>query len=437
MTEIVLDAIAVLLLLVSVNLPWSALSLGSHLLYAVLTVAWAVIWLLLPYAQRAGLLRLPAALNGPLVRLLAAAPLVISALVVVIFDLATNPVTAQMDAAGRVGVGAGVLLALTAALLIARITNKLVALVLSAVVLVLAVLTFVLPATEDRIPGMFVWFAVMTFLALLVIIVTTVVRYFVQGDLAGGLLLVLAGGALALLGAVLGYTWIGNVWFGEITFMWIPVLAAVAAPKVLEDFAKETARGRVWARTSNLAALTLAGVALFSVAGTHLVLLVSDDRRFMNIPTIGPVLGLIFGLLIAAGAVFALISLSNNFAAGRRLALAVAGGSFVLGLILVIREAGLTTETMDGTVLVALVLPAVIVASLLVPPAMGPLADGSQPSAAALFGADTNFANPFEGLTKPQAPAQATAAAAPVQAAQQPVVPQPAAQQPDAQAPQQ
>ncbi|MBI9114357.1 proline-rich domain-containing protein [Sanguibacter suaedae] len=150
--------------------------------------------------------------------------------------------------------------------------------------------------------------------------------------------------------------------------------AAAAAPATVRALSREP-REQIWFGTAIHALEYLLVVAGSAVVGAVLWMFLEENGLYGgDKPTGAIVTTIILGLIIAAGAVYARMELTKNTAGGRIPALAVAGGTFVLGLVILIvapteqyRDMKFVTV---GHLLLAFGLPAMIAIALTGPKAV-------------------------------------------------------------------
>ncbi|NNU28413.1 hypothetical protein [Isoptericola sediminis] len=377
--EIVRDAVAVGALLVALPLPWAMLLRGSDLLWVVLATVAALVVIVAPYAERAGVLSEGwKRLAEPATRWWGLAPYGLVALLYLVLD-----VVSPGDQEGFVGGGLAV--GLAGAVLAAAMTGTrpmvVSALVLAAGAVLNPLLNLVGDTSANGVLGALLG-------AVLVLgLLWATVRRFLRGDDAAGIVLLVVGGAVMLeivmLGGGVGTAWFDSVHGSRFGLLLLPVVSAAAAVPVLTridalaDEPVEAASAR-WVRVAVQSFELMTLVAGF-VAAVALVRLVGVGVSAEVI------VRLIVGVLVVVVAVLARRALLRNPKDGHATAVGAACVVVVLGVIIVVARAGVGTASRVEELLLALALPALVLVALIVPPSVRALL-GSEPAAAPVHG---------------------------------------------------
>lgn len=367
--DVVRDVVAVVALFVGLALPWDAAHRGADLLVVVLVTVVALVTVGAPYARRAGLWWARFGDAGSRTRVAGAAPLLVAALVQIVVDAAPG---------GGQGVGAGLGLAVAGALLVAVPTWP-GALPLAAGLLALgAVLTPLLTAVDGGGPAD-VTDAVLSALLVLAILAVTVGDHVRRGAPDALVTLVGVGATVALAAGLLAGSeqgpWVESLHGVRFGVLLLPVVAAVALPRTVEHAVVSPAEPQVWAgvarRSLFLAAVVSLYVALVALSGLAL-------RGF----SVEFVLRLIVGLLAAAVAVIGWRALHRDVTAGHATAVGTAIVLVVLGIVITVARTGVSTRSTAEELLLAFGLPAMVLATLLVPPSLRELRGKNEPAEA-------------------------------------------------------
>ncbi|WP_425956653.1 hypothetical protein [Xylanimonas sp. McL0601] len=352
--DLVRDVVAAAALLVGVALPWTASARGSDRIEVVLATVVALLAVALPYARRAGLVTAAWAADEQRTRIAGAVPLALVAAVHLLLDVVPG---------GSHGVGAGLGLGLAGAVLAAELAWPRTVLVVAGVLALGAVAAPVVNAIDGDLSTWRIVAVVLTAVLALGVLWLTAWR-FERGDLAAGVLLVgvgiVAGLSAALLGANGAAPWVESVhgtWFGLVL---LPVLAAAAVPRVVEQTAEAGAQPWMWAATGRHA------LALAARVGAYIALL-ALTRLLDTGASLSSVLRLVFGVLIALVAFFGHRALKRDVASGHATAVGAALVITALGLVLIIVRAGATARTNPVDVFLTFGLPAIVLSVLLVP----------------------------------------------------------------------
>ncbi|MCL1899495.1 MAG: hypothetical protein FWG11_03060 [Promicromonosporaceae bacterium] len=360
------DAAAGLLLLLGLTLPWTADHLsGSRHLEVLLTTVLALGALLLAYSQRRGALA-GWRINPRLTRLIGATPLVIVALVHLLFDaIYSGEHLLSVARAERWGVGIGLGLSLAGALLVLAPTAvmawKHVTFVLGVIVAVLAVIAVVRGVGGDVLGGWELVSHIVTSLAAIAFLWLTVWRFDTHRDSAG-LLLVATGFIMALgapffgsgsnhwneapsLGAWLGFT------------LW-PALAASAWPRLSALLSRCGDKSTLYLSTAST------GLGLLGAVGALTAFDVLAANFAGEVPNF--LVQLLVGLIVAVGGLYGWWSLRQHPASGQRMAVLLAGICFIAAIVLAAVLAHGTTFVSPLTWLL-IALPLLVIGLLTVP----------------------------------------------------------------------
>ncbi|QAY71476.1 hypothetical protein [Xylanimonas protaetiae] len=354
--DLVRDVVAMTALLVGLALPWTATARGSDRLEVVLATVVAVLTVALPYAHRAQLFPGAWAADEQRTRWVGLAPLAVVALVHVLLDVLPG---------GAVGVGAGLGLGLAGAVLAGGLPWRRAVVSVAWVIGLGAVAAPVLAVIDGGVGAWGVVALVLTALLVLGVLWLTAGRFDRQGDQAAGVLLVGVGIVLsvgaALVGGAGAAPWVESVHGTQFGLLLLPVLAAAAVPRVVDQTVLADAQPRLWAQVA-VHAVELGIVLGASVALLALVGLISSDVGGLH-----GTLRLVLGVLIAVVLVFARRALRRDLASGHATAVGAAVVVVVLGLVLVIVRAEGTTAVHPVDLLLAFGVPAVVLSVLLVP----------------------------------------------------------------------
>lgn len=377
--DVVRDVVAAMALLVALPMPWDLVHRGSDRLEVVLVTIVALLTIIAPYALRAGIL--PQSWSGVATaraRVIGCAPYAIVALVYLALDVLQQ---------GEGGFGAGVALGLAGAILAAAPRWEQGLTVAAVAVVLLALVTPVLAAVDGAGAGAVVG-AVLNALLVLAILWLTAFA-FRRGDLAGGIVLVGVGAAIALELALLAggaeRPWFESVHGQRFGLLLLPAVAAFAVPRVIDlvavvdpradEDARAHAIGERWVavavRALDLVVIVAAFVALVAVTGIVI------DGAAINL-----VLRLIFGALMAVVAAIARRALVRDPRSGHTTAVGAACLIVALGIVIVIARAGVGTRSNVEEMLVAFGLPAIVLAALLVPASVRALVASPAPQTA-------------------------------------------------------
>ncbi|MCK0117482.1 hypothetical protein MWU57_10605 [Isoptericola sp. S6320L] len=380
--DIVRDVVAAVALLVALPLPWDATLRGSDLLWVVLTTVVALLTVAAPYAQRAGLVPEGwARVATPRARLVGLAPYALVALLYVVLDLL---------AVGDGGIGAGLALGMSGAVLAAALPTTRGMVASSVLVAVVAVATPLTTAVAG-LPWPVVVGAILAALLVIGILWLTAGAFLRRHDDAAGMVLLAVGGAVALELALLGggaqHGWVESLHADRYGLLLLPVVAAFAVPAVLERASTwvgepaEVGAAR-WVRVA-VRALDLVIVVAAFVALVAVVRLVAAATA--DLPGFGfgvePVLRLIVGVLVIVMAFLARRALVRDARTAHATAVGAACVIVVLGLVILVARAGVGTRSHVEELLLALALPGVVLVALLVPPSVRELVGSGSPSA--------------------------------------------------------
>ncbi|PZR53668.1 hypothetical protein DNL40_05910 [Xylanimonas oleitrophica] len=404
---LVRDVVAATALFVGLALPWGTDTRGTDQLGTVLATIVALLAVAAPYVRRAGLLPPTWFADERRTRLLGVAPYALVAVGHVLLDVLPG---------GGEGVGAGLGLGLAGAALAAEPRWRWTLPVAAGVVAAGAVLTPILAAVSGEEPGARLVAIVLTTALVLGILWMTVGRM-ERGDGAAGVLLLGLGVAVALSAALVSGSdaspWVESVHGTRFGLLLLPVLAACAVPRVVGEPVAEDAEPQRWAATA-VHALFL-GVVLGVYVAAVAVAAIVGGRVSVEL-----VLRIVFGLLIAVVAYFAHRALSRDLASGHATAVGAAVVMVVLGTVIVIARAGVTTRTTTQDLLLTFGVPAIVLAVLLVPRSLHELRSRAvaapAPAGAAWTGTAGVVAQPGSGPTA-VSPAAGVAQQVPGQAA--------------------
>ncbi|SKC68377.1 DUF7937 domain-containing protein [Krasilnikoviella flava] len=399
--ELVRDVVAAFALLVALPLPWDHAHRGSDRLEIVLVTVLALLALAAPYLRRGGVG--PSSwdvLTSRRTVAFACLPYAVVAVVYLVLDA-----LAPADAAGGVGAGLAVGLAGAALAAAPRWTHTPAAV---AGIVALGTLATPVAALVQGAPWAVTVVGTLNALVVLGVLWFTVGTYLRSGDLSAGYVLLALGGAVALELVLFAggnlRPWFESVHGQRLGLLLLPVVAAVTARRVVDDATAaagdpDDVRAARWVAVAVRAFGLVALVAAF-VALVALVLVVADGV------SVGRVLRLVVGVLMAGVAVAARRSLARDPRAGHVTAVGAACVIVVLGLVIVVARAGLGTQSNVEELLVAFGLPAVALAVLLVPPSVRELVasapESPEPVAAAPV---TEVAEPATGAVQVSAPA--------------------------------
>ncbi|WP_278234805.1 hypothetical protein [Isoptericola sp. AK164] len=414
--EIVRDVVAVVALLVALPLPWAIVTLrgvdgavaarGSDLLWVVLATVAAVVVIVATYADRAGVLtggwkRLAA----PTARWWGLAPYGLVTLLYLVLDL----VRASADTGA---VGGGLAVGLAGAVLAAAVPDVRLMTGAAVVVAVGAVATPVLTLVDGVAWPDVVGSALGALLVLGLLWATA--RRFLRGDDAAGVVLLVLGAAVAVEVTMLGGgavgVWLESVHGLRFGLLLLPAVAATAVVPVLARWdavvgEPVVATASRWIRVAVQAFELMLLVAAFVVV-VAVVQLVAGRIE------VEPVLRLIVGVLVVVVALLARRALLRDPRGGHATAVGAACVVVVLGVVILVARAGIGTASRVEELLLALALPALVLAALIVPPSVATfLAADPQGSAQPVpgrpqqpFGAQPGYAQP--GYAEPAQPAQ-------------------------------
>ncbi|ANC29838.1 hypothetical protein [Isoptericola dokdonensis] len=378
-SEVVRDVVAAVALLVALPLPWDVLRRGSDLLWVVLATLLALVVVAAPYARRAGVLTGGwLRLAEPSTRRWGLAPYALVTVLYLVLDVVRSE-------PGAGAVGPGLALGLAGVTLAAAFPGTRPVVVVAGVVAVGAVLTPVL-GLVDGAPWTSTLGSVLGAAFVLGVLWLTV-RRFVRGDDASGTVLVGLGLVVALelavLGGALEHRWLESVHGNRFGLFLLPVIAAAALPEMLErarrhDGEPQSETAARWVRVA-VQALEIMIVSAGFVGLVALVQLVGGASAGNLVQL---VLRLVVGVLVALVAFLARRALLRDPRAGHATAVGAACVVVVLGVVIIVARAGVGTASRVEELLLALGLPALVLAALLVPRAVRELvAAGSAASA--------------------------------------------------------
>ena len=418
------DGVAALLLFVSLALPWDYQHGASDRIEVVLVTAASVLSLALPYLSRVGVFPATWTVRTTrTARLLANLPYALLAVVYLVVDGVTGDGFSG-------GVGVALALGLAGAVLAAQPRRSelgpaeedraateqwmLVVRVLTGLVAATVLVSFVLGLVTLADLG----FSVGALVGLLAdsVLVLALVAWPLLGTArrdAAWRAVLSALGVVFCLVFVIGASdaarlpQIQSLHFGGFGLVLLPAGAAAAsAPGVLRGM-RRTSGSERWVGAALRTFLVLAVVAVVTAVDAG----VAVAEGASEAPV---VIGLVLALLIAVAAVVGLSALRTSPAAGRGIALVLAGVVAVLGLVALVLAA---SDDYLGAVtypflLLALGLPATVAVVLLVPPSMRPEGAGRGPSGGLATAAyEWQPAEPVQPA-EPTAPAGATAVTA-------------------------
>ncbi|CAM3748060.1 DUF7937 domain-containing protein [Isoptericola cucumis] len=359
--EIARDVVAALALLVALPMPWDLTHRGSDRIEVVLVTVLTLVVLALPYVRRAGL-GSPSwdALTTPRARLIGCAPYLLVTLVYLVLD-------AARPGAAEGAVGAGVVLGLAGAALALAPTWERTLLVVAGLVGLGALATPV-ASLIDGDPWSATVVGVLNAALVLGVLWLTAVSY-ARGDLVAGIVLLVVGAAVAieliLFAGGQEAPWFESVHAQRLGLLLLPVVAACAARRVLDDVAAVAGDPQdVHAARWVAVAVRCLDLVLL-VAG--FVALVALVRLVAGGVAVSLVLRLICGVLMVAVAFMARRALVRDPRSGHTTAVGAACALVVLGLVIVVARAGLGTQANVEELLVTFALPAATLAALLVP----------------------------------------------------------------------
>lgn len=359
--EVARDVVAALALLVALPMPWDLTHRGSDRIEVVLVTVLTLLVLAVPYVRRAGLGE-PSwdALTTPRARLIGCAPYLVVTLVYLALD-AVRPEGAEG------AVGAGVVLGLTgSALALAPTWERTVPVVAGLVGL--GALATPVTSLVDGDPWSATVVGALNAALVLGVLWLTAVSY-VRGDLVAGVVLLVVGAAVAielvLFAGGQESPWFESVHAQRLGLLLLPVVAACAARRVLDDVAAVAGDPQdVHAARWVAVAVRCLDLVLL-VAG--FVALVAVVRVVANGVAVSLVLRLICGVLMVVVAFVARRALVRDPRSGHTTAVGAACALVVLGLVIVVARAGLGTQANVEELLVTFALPGATLAALLVP----------------------------------------------------------------------
>jgi hypothetical protein len=381
--DVVRDVVAAVALLVALPLPWDVLRRGSDLLWVVLATVLALVVVAAPYAQRAG------ALSGgweklaePRSRLIGLAPYGLVALLYLVLDVIRS-------AADIGGVGAGLALGLAGAMLAAAPTGTRPLVVVSVVAGLGAVATPLVGVIDGA-----TWSTTVSSVlaALLVVgLLWLTVKRFLDGEDAAGIVLVAIGAAvaleLAMLGGAVQYVWLESLHGSRYGMLLVPLVAAAALPAATARMGAavgepQEASSARWIRVAVIVFELMVLVAAF-VGLNAVVQLVA---QILDVPTnfsfVELVLRIVVGILVVVVAYLARRALLRDPRSAHATAVGAACVVVILGVIVLVARAGVSTASRVEELLLALALPAIALGVLLLPPSVRALA-ASRPEPAA------------------------------------------------------
>ncbi|GAA4729369.1 hypothetical protein GCM10023216_21110 [Isoptericola chiayiensis] len=432
--DVVRDVVAAVALLVALPLPWEIGHRGSDLLWVVLTTVLALVAIVAPYAERAGVLAGGwGRLVDPATRLLCLMPYGLVALLYLVLDVART--------AGDAGaVGGGLAVGLAGVVLAAAVPGPRPVIVSAVVVALGAVVTPVLAML-----GGASWSAVVGALLAAVLVLGVLwltVRRFLRDDEPAGIVLIVVGAAVALEIVFLGggsAAWFESLHGGRYGLLLLPVVAAAAVPVAFDRAAaavgepgERSAHRWVAVAVQAFELMMLVGGFVAAVAVLRLV-----DREPFSGGLVEAVLRLVVGVLVVVLALLARRALLRDPRAGHSTAVGAACLVVVLGVVILVARAGIGTASRVEELLLALALPALVLGALLLPPSVRALLGAAPADGSASGPAETPGERPWEA----QAPAgsyqgrdeEGRRPAAEETAVQQPVVPERSWQEPAAQ----